>query len=181
MVKLSEDFNAKNLVTKRKNTMKNDYNFKDLVLCTLLMVLFGAANGQIKDGGMERERSTVIFHSSHEPKKANAPFSDIVQVGDLFFLSGQIGMDHTTRTLVAGGIIAETKQALENIKAVLGQHELQMDNVVKCTVILADIDDFIAFNSVYTTYFPQKPARTTFAVSGLARGAKIEIECVAAR
>jgi len=124
---------------------------------------------------------SVTFHKTHEPKKANAPFSDVVQVGDLFFLSGQVGMDHTTRKLVTGGIKEETKQTLENIKAVLQHHNMEMDNVVKCTVILADINDFAAFNDIYKTYFPQKPARTTFAARGLAVGAKIEIECMASK
>ncbi|RZS91921.1 RidA family protein [Aquimarina brevivitae] len=126
-------------------------------------------------------RKQVLFHKTHEPKKVNAPFSDIVQVGDLYFLSGQVGMDHKTRTLVEGGIQAETRQCLENIKAVLAQHQLSLDDVVKCTVILANIEDFKAFNEVYVSYFPNKPARTTFAAKGLAVGAKIEIECIAAK
>ncbi len=123
----------------------------------------------------------IIFHESHEPKKSAAPFSDAVQMGNLYFLSGQVGMDHSVRKLVEGGIKAQTKQTLENIKAVLNHHDMEMDNVVKCTVILADIDDFVAFNEVYKTYFPKKPARTTFAAKGLAVGAKIEIECVAVK
>jgi len=125
--------------------------------------------------------TSIVFHKTHEPKKENAPFSDAVQVGDLYFLSGQIGMDHSIRKLVVGGIAEETKQTLENIKAVLKQHDMNMNNVVKCTVILADIKDFAAFNEVYKTYFPQKPARTTFAAKGLAVGANIEIECIAAK
>jgi len=125
--------------------------------------------------------SEIIFHPSHEPKKQNAPFSDAVEVGDLLFLAGQIGMDHTTRTLVEGGIAAETKQAIENIKAVLAQHNTTLDRVVKCTVILADINDFAAFNEVYKTYFTNKPARTTFAAAGLAANAKIEIEAIAVK
>jgi len=132
-------------------------------------------------GSCTNTPSGVTFHKTHEPKKIGAPFSDAVQVGNLFFLSGQIGMDHTTRTLVEGGIKAETKQTLENIKAVLEHHNMGMDNVVKCTVILSDINDFSAFNEVYKTYFPQKPARTTFAAKGLAIGSKIEIECIAAK
>lgn len=123
----------------------------------------------------------VIFYESHEELKKNAPFSDIVKAGDLYFLSGQIGMDHSTRTLVNGGIVSETKQALENIKAVLNYHGLSLKNVVKCTVVLSDIEDFAAFNTIYTSYFPHKPARTTFAAKGLARGAKIEIDCIAAK
>ncbi|MHA7059972.1 RidA family protein [Aquimarina sp. M1] len=125
--------------------------------------------------------TSVIFHKTHELKKANAPFSDMVQVGDLYFLSGQIGMDHKSRTLMTGGIKKETAQAIENIKAVLQQHDMDLNNVVKCTVILADINEFSSFNEVYKTYFPQKPARTTFAAKGLAVGAKIEIECVAVK
>lgn len=120
-----------------------------------------------------------IFHLSHEAKKQSAPFSDVVQVGDLYFLSGQIGMDHTTRTLVEGGIKEQTKQTLENIKAVLKHHDLEMTQVVKAMVVLDDIEDFKVFNEIYTTYFPQKPARTTFAAEALALGAKIEIEVVA--
>lgn len=122
---------------------------------------------------------TPVFHSSHEPKKQGAPFSDAVQVGNTFYLSGQIGMDHSSRELVEGGIKAETKQALENIKAVLAHHELEMEDVVKATVILDSIEDFSAFNELYTQYFPQKPARTTFAAEALAKGAKIEIEVIA--
>lgn len=128
-----------------------------------------------------KNNSEVIFHKTHEPKKANAPFSDVVQVGDLFFLSGQVGMDHSSRKLVEGGIEAETKQTLENIKAVLSLHGLEMKNVVKCMVILDDINNFKVFNAIYTTYFPQKPARTTFAGKDLVVGAKIEIECIAVR
>jgi 2-iminobutanoate/2-iminopropanoate deaminase len=122
-----------------------------------------------------------VFHASHEPKKQDAPFSDAVQAGNTFYLSGQVGMDHAVRELVEGGIEAETKQALENIKSVLAHHSLGMDNVVKVTVILEDIEDFSKFNSIYTSYFPQKPARTTFAAKALAKGAKIEIEVVAVR
>ncbi|MBQ4822224.1 RidA family protein [Aquimarina sp. MMG016] len=131
--------------------------------------------------GCQTKQADPIFHKTHEPKKENAPFSDIVQVGDLYFLAGQVGMNQTTRKLVEGGITAETKQTLENIKVVLEHHDMDMNDVVKCTVILSDIEDFAAFNEVYKTYFPQKPARTTFAAKGLAVGAKIEIECVAVK
>ena len=122
-----------------------------------------------------------IFHQSHEPKKQNAPFSDAVETSHFLFLSGQIGMNHGTRTLVEGGIQAETLQTIENIEAVLQHHKLELTDVIKCTVILSDINDFAAFNEVYVQYFTQKPARTTFAASGLAANAKIEIEVVAAK
>jgi len=128
-----------------------------------------------------QEETEIIFHKSYEVKKQDAPFSDVVQAGNMFFLAGQIGMDHSTRTLVEGGIEDETKQAIKNIEAVLAQHGMDLSNVVKCTVILSTMDDFASFNTVYTQYFTQKPARTTFAASGLARNAKIEIDVIAVR
>ncbi|MDC6386049.1 RidA family protein [Flagellimonas taeanensis] len=128
-----------------------------------------------------QENTELIFHQSHEPKKQDAPFSDVVQAGNLFFLAGQIGMDHSTRTVVQGGIQAETEQAIKNIEAVLAQHGLGLGNVVKCTVILGSMDDFAAFNEVYVKYFTNKPARTTFAASGLARNAKVEIDVAAVK
>ena len=128
-----------------------------------------------------QDTQTIIFHSSHEPLKANAPFSDVVEYGNMYFLAGQIGMDHSTRTMVEGGIQAETKQVILNIKDVLEQHGLTLDHVVKCMVVLSTMEDFQAFNEVYTQYFTKKPARTTFAASGLARNATVEIEVIAIR
>ncbi len=128
-----------------------------------------------------QENSSIVFHASHEAKKQSAPFSDAVEVGNLFFLAGQIGMDHTTRTLVTGGIKAETEQTIKNIEAVLKHHGMDLDRVVKCTVILSTMDNFAAFNEVYSQYFTNKPARTTFAASGLAANANIEIEVVAVK
>jgi len=128
-----------------------------------------------------QDKMAVIYHESHEIKKQSAPFSDVVEVGNLFFLSGQLGMNHTTRTLVEGGIVAETTQSIKNIQAVLEHHKMNLSHVVKCTVILSSMDDFAVFNEVYSKYFTNKPARTTFAASGLARNAKVEIEVIAAK
>jgi 2-iminobutanoate/2-iminopropanoate deaminase len=125
--------------------------------------------------------SHLIFHKSHELSRANAPFSDAVETKDFLFLTGQIGKNHTTGELVEGGIEAETRQVIENIQAVLQHHDLDLDHVVKCTVILNDIESFKAFNSVYVNYFKMKPARTTFAASDLAGGASIEIDVIAAK
>lgn len=125
--------------------------------------------------------SEIKFHKSHEPSRANVPFSDAVETENLLFLTGQIGKDHKAGKLVEGGIKAETKQVILNIQDVLKQHNLTLDDVVKCTVILKDINDFTAFNSVYTRYFTKKPARTTFAAGGLAGGASIEIDVIAAK
>ena len=131
--------------------------------------------------GCKQPSNEIIFHKSHEPKRQQVPYSDMVETNGLLFLSGQIGMDHKTRTLVEGGIEAETKQCIENVKAVLEYHKLSLDNVVKCTIILRDIEDFAAFNKIYMEYFPNKPARTTFAASGLAVNASIEIDVIASR
>lgn len=111
---------------------------------------------------------------------APGPFSEAVRVGDLVFLSGVLGTDSTGR-LVPGGIGAETRQALENIKVALARNGLTMDRVVKCTAMLADISEWPAMNAVYATYFPgPKPARSAFATNGLVRGARLELECIAA-
>ncbi|NER15252.1 RidA family protein [Leptobacterium flavescens] len=123
----------------------------------------------------------IVFHPSHLEQKQNAPFSDAVDANGFLFLAGQIGFDYNKNSLAEGGIKAETRQSIENIKAVLEHHGLTLDHIVKCTVILSDINDFSAFNEVYTQYFTKKPARTTFAASGLARNAKIEIEVLAVR
>ncbi|MGH1384817.1 RidA family protein [Kordia sp.] len=129
----------------------------------------------------QSNKKDITFHKSHLTERQNTPFSAAVETENLLFLSGQIGKDHIKGMLVSGGIKAETKQALENIKAVLAQHNSSLDRVVKCTVILADINDFKDFNSIYVQYFPNKPARTTFAAGGLAIGAKIEIDVIAAK
>lgn len=108
------------------------------------------------------------------------PFSEAVRVDDIVFLSGMLGTDSTGR-LVPGGIGPETRQTLENIKAALARNGLTMSNVVKCTVMLADIAEWGAMNQVYTTFFPEsKPARSAMGVSGLVRNARLEIECIAA-
>jgi 2-iminobutanoate/2-iminopropanoate deaminase len=108
------------------------------------------------------------------------PFSEAVRVDNILFLSGVLGTDSTGR-LVRGGIGPETRQALENIKAALARNELTMDDVVKCTAMLADISEWAAMNAVYRTYFPgPKPARSAFGANGLVLGARMELECIAA-
>lgn len=108
------------------------------------------------------------------------PFTEAVRVDGLLFLSGMIGNDSTGR-VVPGGIGAETKQTLENIKAALSRNGLGMDRVVKCTVFLATIAEWEAMNQVYATYFPaNKPARSAIGNAELVRNARVEIECIAA-
>lgn len=110
-------------------------------------------------------------------------FSTAVRSGDLLFLSGQIGTlpGVETPTLVEGGIGAEARQTMENVITVLGAEDLSLDDLVKCTVFLADIADYGAMNQVYLEFFPSNPpARSAMAGSGLALGARVEIECIAA-
>lgn len=128
-----------------------------------------------------QEKTKIIFHKPVNPNREKVPFSEAVQAGNLFFLTGQIGMDRLVGKLAKNGIKGETEQAIKNIKGVLEHHGLTLDNVVKCTVILSDINDFKAFNKVYIKYFTKKPARTTYAAAGLAVGAKIEIDVIAVK
>lgn len=107
------------------------------------------------------------------------PFSAAVRVGDLLYLSGQIGTDSTGK-LVAGGIEPETRQTMDNIRAVVERQGSSMNRVVKCLVMLADMREWGAMNAVYVTYFPRhRPARSAMGASGLALSARVEIECIA--
>lgn len=109
------------------------------------------------------------------------PFSPAVRVGNLIFLSGQIGTPpDASGGLVSGGIEAETRQTMENIRDVLTRVGSSMDQVVKCTVMMADMAEWPRMNTVYATYFPNhKPARSAFGATALALGARVEIECIA--
>lgn len=152
--------------------MKNQIKFT-----TIIALLFALGTNVF----YAQEQKEIIFHKPENPDRATAPFSEAVQAGNLFFLAGQIGMDRSVGKLAEGGVQGETEQAIKNILGVLEYHGLSLDNVVKCTVILSDINDFRAFNEVYVKYFTKKPARTTYAAAGLAVGAKIEIDVIAVK
>ncbi len=107
------------------------------------------------------------------------PFSSAVRVNNTLYLSGNLGNIPGTLDLAEGGIQGETRQTMENIAAVLEQFDSSMDNVVKCTVFLADIAEWGAMNEVYKTFFKNPPARSALGASGLALGARVEIECIA--
>ena len=110
-----------------------------------------------------------------------AVFSPAIRTGNLVFLSGQLGLKEGTREMVPGGITAETEQTLKRIRSLLNDIGLDMEDVVKCTVFLVDINDYPKMNEVYLKYFPtDPPARSALAASGLALGAQVEIECIAA-
>lgn len=107
------------------------------------------------------------------------PFSEAVRVGSMLYLSGAMGID-ATGALVAGGIEAETRQALQNIRTVLERHSSSMDRVIKCTAMLADMQEWAAMNRVYVEHFSTNlPARSAFGASGLALDGRVEIECIA--
>jgi reactive intermediate/imine deaminase len=115
--------------------------------------------------------------------EGDLPFSPVVRSGPMLYLSGQIGtVSMTPPKLIEGGIEAEARQTMENIKGVLVKNGASMDDIVKCTVMMADMREWAAMNAVYASYFPKhKPARSSFGTSGLALGAKVEIECWAYR
>jgi 2-iminobutanoate/2-iminopropanoate deaminase len=107
------------------------------------------------------------------------PFSDAVRVGDILYLSGQIGIGPDGK--LPDGIEAQTKQAMDNVGAVLKRAGLGYADVFHCTAFLADMKDWPAFNKVYVPYFPAgaMPTRSAFGANGLALGARLEIECQA--
>jgi reactive intermediate/imine deaminase len=107
------------------------------------------------------------------------PFSAAVRVDNTLYLSGNIGNLPGTLELAPGGIQGETRQTMENIKAVLEHFGSSMERVVKCTVFLADMNEWAAMNEVYRTYFTNPPARSALGASGLALNGRIEIECIA--
>ncbi len=122
------------------------------------------------------EKQTIQLPGSLE----GLPFSSAVRVGSMLYLSGQIGVLPGTRDLAPGGTGAETRQTMENIRAVLEHAGSSMERVVKCTVFLLDMGDYQEMNEVYREFFPgDPPARSALAATGLALGARVEIECMA--
>jgi 2-iminobutanoate/2-iminopropanoate deaminase len=113
---------------------------------------------------------------------AVGPYSQAIVTDDLVFCAGQVGLDPATGELVEGGIDAQAERAIRNIEAVLDAAGCTMADVVKTTIFLADIADFATMNAIYARFMPDPPpARTTFAVAALPKGARFEIEAVAVR
>ena len=109
------------------------------------------------------------------------PYSQGVVQAPFLFTAGVVGIDPATHKLVPGGIEAETRQALANLRSIVEAAGRKLDDVVKTTVYLQTMDDFAAFNAVYADSFPAPaPARTTIAVAGLPVGARVEIEAIVA-
>ena len=120
--------------------------------------------------------------STSKAPAAIGPYSQAIQVGNLVFASGQIPIDPATGSFVAGGVKEQARQSLTNVKAILDEAGLTLDNVVKTTVFLADMNDFADVNTVYAEFFAEPyPARSAVAVKTLPKGALLEIEVIAAQ
>jgi 2-iminobutanoate/2-iminopropanoate deaminase len=119
------------------------------------------------------------IYTEQAPKPVG-PYSQAVEVGSFVFVSGQIPIDPTTGQMAGDDIESQTHQVLKNIKNILEKAGLSLHNVVKTTVLLADMNDFQKMNEIYATYFEEPfPARAAYQVAKLPLGAKIEIECIA--
>ena len=157
------------------------------VLLVLLLVLSGCTEHSSKSDTMGEEHSIKAEHQTNEIEFLNsdsalpgAPFSNAVRVGNLLFLSGQIGVIPGTRDFPEGGFDAQAHQMMTNIKNTVEGFGSSMDRVVKCLVMIDDMERWEDFNTVYVQYFPgPKPARSAFGADGLALGASFEVECIA--
>ena len=148
---------------------------KCMVVFSLLIFSLSCNNLNKQQGA-----TSIEFLSAPGAEKLSLPFSEAVLVGEMLYLSGQIGTVPGTTEVVPGGISEETRQVLENIKVILERNGSALNRVVKCTVFLADINEWPKMNEVYRTYFPKAPpARSAMAASGLALNARVEIECIA--
>ncbi len=117
--------------------------------------------------------------STEKAPGAIGPYSQAVKVGDFVFCSGQIPIDPATGEFVSQEVAAQTEQVIKNLGEVLKAAGTSLDNVVKTTVFLADMNDFAAMNEVYAKHFTEKPARATVQAARLPRDARVEIEVIA--
>ena len=142
----------------------------NMFLALLLMLISLSSCASSKGHHFTREKNL----------KRNLPFSEAVRVEDTLYLSGAIGIKPGAKSLVKGGIKAETRQSLLNIQEILKNYDLNLADIVRCQVMLKSMKDFTEFNDEYRKFFKAPyPARSTYGVSGLALGAKVEIECMA--
>ena len=127
-----------------------------------------------------KQPAEVVFLNSGKVVPTSLPFSEAVRVDNTLYLSGQVGLVPGTLTLVPGGLKNEARQTMSNIKTTLETHGYAMRDLVKCTVMLADMTKWGEFNEIYKTFFVDKyPARSALGANGLALGAQVEVECIA--
>ena len=151
-----------------------------LGLKSRVRLLASALFGLVLLGTASLASAQVTFFNDGPGADQNFPFSESVRVNELLFISGQVGTDDSG-ALVDGGIEPESRQVMDNIKQIVHRRGLTMNDVVKCTVFLADVSQWGDFNQVYTTYFSKPyPARSALGANGLALGAALEVECIAA-
>ena len=147
----------------------------------IMLVLWTTATLLAACAASARQPAKVEFLDSGKVLPGNLPFSEAVRVDGMLYLSGQVGIKPGTMKLVPGGLAEETRQTMNNIKATLEANGLTMRDLVKCTVMLSDISKWAEFNVVYKSFFVDRyPARSAMGVNGLALGAQVEIDCVAA-
>lgn len=143
------------------------------ILCGLLasVLLAGAATA-----------ASIEVLGADKTKQLNLPFSEAVAVGDLLFISGQIGNRPGELKLVEGGVQAETRQAMANIIAIVERYGSSIDKIAKCTIFLGDMSEWGDMNVAYLEALgDHRPARSALGANGLALGGSVEIECIAAR
>ena len=157
-----------------------------LLITTLLLACLGSTIATAEDGAATDIVTTQTpvgqFYSAQLSLDQGFPFSDMVETnGSLIFISGLVGTDETGE-LVTGGLEAETHAIFRQMNAYLAHLGLGFGDVVKCLVMIDDIAQWGAFNGIYTQYFsPPYPARSAMGADGLALGASLELECIAAR
>ena len=168
------------LITLNLKIMKVNYVFLSIFLMFNSCISLKVGNKDVKTNNSTSNLNTIEFVNSQENIDRGYPFSEATVVNGIIYLSGEIGT-LPDGTLIDGGIEAETRQTLTNIKNKLEKMGGSMDDIFKCTCMLSDIKDWPLMSLEYKKFFnPQKlPARSAFAGSGLALGAKLEIECMA--
>ena len=174
-----------------QSIMKTSFNRSFLLnasaILSLLLVLSACSEHPEKSETMGEEHSMKAEHHASDIEFLNsasalpdAPFSNAARVGNLLFISGQIGVIPGTRDFPEGGFDAQAHQVMTNVKNTVEEFGSSMDRVVKCLVMIDDMERWGDFNSIYVQYFPgPKPARSAFGADGLALGALFEVECIA--
>jgi reactive intermediate/imine deaminase len=152
-----------------------EMNARPLTALLVVTLLTACSHSPTPPGPVKPE-----FLNSPASLKTGRPFSEAVRIGGFIFVAGQIGDDPATGKPAVGGIKPEARQALQHIQRILEDNGASLADVVKCTVFLADISEWATFNEVYKEFFqPPYPARSALGASGLALGARVEVECIA--
>jgi reactive intermediate/imine deaminase len=157
--------------------------FKLICLCVFIFFINGCVVvNERKDANTNKHKNQLLVLGAEKTKQHNLPFSEAVAVGNLLFLSGQIGTIPGQMKLVAGDIQAQTQQTMKNIFSVLEKYGSNANKIVKCTIFLDDIREWSQMNVAYLDALGEhRPARSALGADGLALGAKVEIDCIATR